>query len=61
MNNKTIPEVYFKYLDGITAISPEIYKMILDEMARELDRVNDEKFRQEVYEYAKTLPCDLDW
>jgi len=45
---------------GVGAISPELYREALGQLAERFGRTVDDAFRKEVTEIIKTLPCPLD-
>lgn len=45
---------------GIGAISPELYRDALNQLADRFGRTVDDDFRAEVTAIIKTLPCPLD-
>jgi hypothetical protein len=47
-------------LGGISACSPLIYAKKLEHIAEITGREVDDKFREDVREILKTLPCPLD-
>lgn len=55
-----LQDAYMAILGGVMAISPDLYDKALDKIARLSGRTNDEKFKKEVYEISKSMPCDLD-
>lgn len=44
---------------GVGAISPERYEAMLQEIAWELFRTLDDRFRAEVQEMLKSIPCPM--
>ena len=45
---------------GICAVSPEIYKIILSELAKSTGRELNDDFRDDVSEVLRSMPCGMD-
>lgn|GEM_PF-3821936 len=49
-----------KRFAGIGAMSPELYRDALNQLAERFGRTVDDDFRNEVTSIIKTIPCPLD-
>ena len=59
-NTLTTKEACTITFGGIGAISPELYKITLQQVATLCNRTLDEQFKSEIIEHIKQLPCPLD-
>jgi hypothetical protein len=56
----SLEEACWVFLGGVSACSPEIYRMKLERIAEVTGRIVDDEFRNEVLNVLKGFPCPLD-
>lgn len=56
----SLKEACLFFLGGVSACSPEIYRLKLQRIADATGRIVDEEFRNDVNNVLKELPCPFD-